>query len=162
MLIVASLLLIISGFQVLESQLVVIVAAIIPLGFSLGLIADFLPALLNAYLVFALGGFFAIVLTRYRANPRVATIVLTVVHGIAGLVIFLLPIWLFLQSDTPPTLLLISLGGAFIGIGGLMLAFWKSGKPILPVEQILRLLPWLLLAMTLSFTLGFGLLRSQP
>jgi hypothetical protein len=158
-LIVASLLLIINGFEVLESQLVVIVAAIIPLGFSLGLIADFLPVLVNIYLVLALVGFLAIVITRYRSNPRVATIVLTTVHGIAGMVIFLLPIWLFLQSDAPHSLLLITMGGAFIGIGGLMLAFWKSGKPILPVEHLLRLLPWLLLAMTISFTLGLGLSR---
>jgi hypothetical protein len=75
------------------------------------------------------------------------------------LVIFLLPIWLTTQSDGPLSLLIISLGGAFIGIGGLMLTFWKSGKPVLPVEQILRVLPWLLLAMTISFTVGLGLSR---
>ncbi len=158
-LIVASLLLIINGFEVLESQLVVIIAAIIPLGFSLGLVVENLPSLASGYLGFTIVGFLAILVTRYRANPQLATIVLATVHGSAGLVIFLLPILLFISSDAPAGLLIISLGGATIGIGGLMLTFWKSGKPLLSVEQILRMLPWLLLAMTISFTLGLGFSR---
>lgn len=156
-LIVASLLMIIYGFDILESQLVVIVAAIIPLGFSLGLITEYVPKLSAAYLVFVVIGFLAIIFTRTMAPPRAATIVLSIVHGISGLVIFLLPIALSLARTTPPSFLFISLGGAFIGIGGLMLAFLKSGKPLLSAERIFMLLPWLLLLMTLSFTLGLGL-----
>lgn len=156
-LIVASLLMIIYGFDILESQLVVIVAAIIPLGFSLGLITEYVPQLSSAYLVFVVIGFLAIILTRTLAPPRAATIVLSIVHGISGLVIFFLPIALTLAGTTPPSFLFISLGGALIGIGGLMLAFLKSGKPLLPAEKIFMLLPWLLMFMTVSFALGLGL-----
>lgn len=156
-LIVASLLLIIYGFDILESQLVVIIAAIIPLGFSLALITEYLPQSSSAYLVFVVVGFLAIIGTRTFASPRAATIVLSIVHGISGLVIFVLPIALTLAGTTPLSFLFISLGGALIGIGGLMLAFLKSGKPLLPSEKIFKLLPWLLLLMTTSFALGLGL-----
>ena len=51
-LIVASLLMIIYGFDILESQFVVIIAAIIPLGFSLGLITEYVPQLSSAYFAY--------------------------------------------------------------------------------------------------------------
>ncbi len=156
-LIVASLLVIIYGFDILESQFVVIVAAIIPLGFSLALITEYLPQFSSAYMLFVAAGFLAIIFTRTLAPPRAATIVLSIVHGISGLVIIFLPIALTIGGTTSPSLLFISIGGALIGIGGLMLALLKSGKPLLPADKIFMLLPWLLLLMTLSYALGLGL-----
>jgi len=43
-----------------------------------------------------------------------------------------------------------------IGIGGLLLAFLKVGKPLLSRATILRILPGLLLLMTAAFVLGFS------
>ena len=88
----------------------------------------------------------------------ISVIVLSVVHGVAGLIIFILPIVLTLQGKTPAGFLLVSLGGGLIGIGGLLLAFLKSGRPILPRETILKVFPGLLLIMTGAFVAGFALL----
>jgi hypothetical protein len=52
---------------------------------------------------------------------------------------------------------LVSLGGALIGIAGLLLAFLKTGKAILPRDSILAILPALLLLMTVCFVAGFAL-----
>jgi hypothetical protein len=155
---VASLLLFILGFEILDSPLVVIVSTIIPLSLSLGLISQFVSDLSGIYLVFALVGFAAVVITRFYFPGRTAVIFLAVVHGIAGLVIFTLPIILTLRGETPAGFLFVSLGGALIGVAGLLLAFLKTGKPILPRETILQVLPGLLFVMTLSFVVGFTFL----
>jgi hypothetical protein len=63
-LLVAGLLLIILGFDILDSPVVVIVATIIPLALALGLVWQYLAALRTLYLVFTIIGFFAVLLTR--------------------------------------------------------------------------------------------------
>ena len=156
-LLMASLLIIINGFEVLDSPLVVIIAAIIPLGLSLGMVIENLPQDWHlAYLIFVVIGFIAILLTRFLVPERGATIVLAFVHGIAGLLIVGLPIALVLQGVKAPMVLFMSVGGALIGIGGMLLAFLKAGKPIISAEKILTLLPWILLLMSASFVLGLG------
>ena len=80
---------------------------------------------------------------------------LALVHGVAGLTIFLLPIFLVLQGTVNPAFTLVGIGGALIGIGGLLLSFLKMGKPILSRETILKILPGLLLLMTFCFVAGF-------
>jgi len=156
-LLIAVLLMIINGFDVLDSPLVVIVATIVPLGLSLGMVIENLPPDWHlAYLVFVVIGFLAILLTRFLVPERAATIVLAFVHGVAGLLIFGLPIVLVLQGIKAPMYLFMSAGGALIGIGGMLLAFLKAGKPILSAEKIFTLLPWILLLMSASFVLGLG------
>ena len=156
-LLIAGLLIIINGFEVLDSPWVVIIAAIIPLGLSLGMVIENLPLDWHlAYLVFVVIGFLAILLTRFLVPERVATIVLAFVHGVAGLLIFGLPIVLVLQGVKAPMYLFMSVGGALIGIGGLLLAFQKAGKPILSAEKTFTLLPWILLLMSAAFVLGLG------
>ena len=51
---------------------------------------------------------------------------------------------------------LVGVGGALIGVGGLLLSFLKAGKPILSRETILKILPGLLLLMTICFVAGFA------
>ncbi len=156
-LLVACLLLIILGWGILDSPLVVIVSTIIPLSLSLGLVSEYAPDFTTAYLVFVGVGFLAVVLTRYSAPGKVAVIVLAVVHGIAGMIIFLLPIVLSIRGETNPGFALVGVGGALIGIGGLLLSFLKTGKPILSKDTLLSVLPWLLLLMTTCFVVGFAL-----
>ena len=156
-LLVAGLLLIILGFDVLESPIVVIISTIIPLSLSLGLVWEHLEAWRTPYLGFAILGFLAILVTRSFPMPgKLPTIVLALVHGIAGMTIFLLPTILAAQGVARPGFALVGLGGALIGIGGLLLSFLKAGKPILPKETILRVLPGLLLLMTAAFVAGFA------
>lgn len=155
-LLVAGLLIIILGFEVLDSPLVVIVSTIIPLTLSLGLVWQHLASFRVLYLVFVIIGFLAIVITRsFPMSSKLPTIVLAFVHGVAGLTIFLLPIILATQGQVNPLFSLVGIGGALIGVGGLLLSFLKVGKPILSRETILKVLPGLLLLMTLCFVIGF-------
>ena len=156
-LLVAVLLLLILGFEILDSPLVVIVSTIIPLSLSLGLVSQYAPDFRNVYLAFVILGFLAVVVTRFATPGRIAVIVLAVVHGVAGLIIFALPIILSLTGETELGFILVGLGGALIGIGGLLLAFLKTGKPILPRDTILTIQPGLLLLMTAAFVAGFAL-----
>lgn len=157
-LLVASLLLLILGFEVLDSPFVVIVSTIIPLSLATGLVWQHLPQFGAFYLTFAIFGFIATVITRsLKIKNKLPLVVLVIVHGIAGLTIFVLPILSVISSLAPSGFLLISLGGALIGLGGMLLALLKAGKPLLSRETIFRVLPVLLLLMTAAFVAGFAL-----
>lgn len=162
-LLVAGLLLIILGFDVLDSPIVVIVSTIIPLSLSLGLVWEHLPAYRTVYLIFAIVGFLAIIVTRSISirmglvPSPIPVLVLAVVHGIAGMTIFLLPIIWALTGRATHGFAFVGIGGALIGIGGLLLSFLKAGKPLLSRATILKVLPGLLLLMTAAFVAGFRL-----
>ena len=154
-LLVAGLLLLILGFEVLDSPLVVIVSTIIPLALALGLIWQYFPAWQMPYLVFVSLGFLAVVITRaVRLRSKLPTLVLALVHGVAGMTIFILPIWLAFSGLIKPAFSLVGIGGALIGIGGLLLSFLKAGRPILSREMILKILPGLLFVLPLLFVYG--------
>ena len=155
-LLVAGLLLIIMGFDVLEAPAVVIISTLIPLSLATGLVWEYLPSFRAIYLVFALIGLVAIIVTRSFPMPgKLPTIVLALTHGVAGMTIFLLPIIFAIQGKTEPGFAFVGIGGALIGVGGLLLAFLKSGKPILSQKIILKIFPGLLVLMALCFVIGF-------
>lgn len=155
-LLIAILLIFILGFDVLDSPIVVIVATIIPLALSLGLVWQRLASFRTPYLLFAIIGFLAVTFTRsIPMQNKFPVFVLAVTHGIAGMTIFLLPIILSIQGNAPPLFSLVGVGGALIGVGGLLLSFLKTGKPILSREMILKLFPTLLLLTTTFFVAGF-------
>lgn len=157
-LVVAGLLIIILGYEALDSSILVIVSTIIPLSLSLGLVWEHSPGWRTPALIFAIGGFLAILVTRILPIPgKLPIIVLAFIHGVAGMVVFLLPSILAAQGVTRPGFALVGLGGALIGLGGLLLSFLKTGRPIVSRETILRILPALLLLMTLAFVTGFWL-----
>jgi len=132
-LLISGLLLIIFGFEILDSQAVVVVAAIIPLSLSLGLVVEHLPSLQNGYLAFAALGFLAIALTRWLAVGKPATITLATVHGIAGLLIFGLPLALSLTGRAPLQFGLVGLGGASSGwVGCCWLSCEREGRSCRP------------------------------
>ena len=110
-LLIAVLLLVILGFEVLDLPVVVIVSTIIPLALSLGLVAQYLPRWQTAYLIFAITGFLAVVVTRILPHTENNTkpAVLATVHGVAGMTIFLLPILLALQGAVNPAFALVGL-----------------------------------------------------
>ena len=155
-LVITGLLLIIFGFEILDNATVVVAAALLPLSLSSGLIYRYLPNLHMVYLIFAVVGFLLILFTRYYIKGRIATIILAIVHGIAGMVIFILPISLSIKGVSTPLFSFVGIGGALIGVGGLLLAFLKAGKPILSKELIYSVLPGLLLVMTIAFVVGMA------
>jgi hypothetical protein len=155
-LLVAGLLLIILGYEVLDSPIVVIVSTIIPLSLSLGLVWEHSASFRIPYLIFALLGFLAVSVTRsIRAPSRLPILTISLVHGVAGLTIFLLPLLLAAQGQIKPAFALVGLGGALIGLEGLLLSFLKAGKPLLPKEMTLKFFSGLLLLATLCFVAGF-------
>jgi hypothetical protein len=155
-LLVAGLLLIILGFDVLDSPIVVIVSTIIPLSITLGLVWENLASFRTLYLIFAISGFLAVSITRSMPiQNKLPTFIIAIVHGVAGMTIFLLPSILAADGTRHPAFALVGLGGALIGLGGLLLSFLKAGKPIVPRETILKILPGLLLLMTACFVAGF-------
>jgi len=156
-LLVASLLLAIFGLDALDQPLVVVVAAIIPLSLSLGLVVQYLPGHRTLYTVVSAVGLAAIAITRFAAPGAIATAVLALVHGLAGLLIFGLPIVLSLRGDAPAGFALVGVGGALIGLGGLLLAFLRAGRSVVPRRAIYTVLPGLLLLMTVTFVIGFAL-----
>lgn len=156
-LLVAGLLLIFLSYAVLANPLVVIVAALIPLTLSYGLVSEFLPKYEKPYLAFAVIGFLVLAISRFATPGPLATIVLIVVHTVAGLLIFLLPFWVVNQKKAPTGFVWVGVGGALIGIGGIALAFLKTGSQLLFFSQsvVLTILAPLLLLMTLAFAWGF-------
>jgi hypothetical protein len=154
-LLIAGLLIIIMGFEVLDSPAVVVFSTLIPLSLSAGLVAEYKPRWLTVYLSYAVIGFLIVLVSRVRGHKTFRVGSLIVVHGIAGITIFLLPIIFSISGDAPGGFSLVGVGGALIGVGGLLLSFLKSGKPILSKNAILTVLPALLFAMMLCFVLGF-------
>jgi len=155
-LLVAGLLLIILGFDVLDAPVVVIISTVIPLAISTGLVHQHLASFRIPYLIFAIIGFAAVTFTRStQIQGKLPVITIAIVHGIAGMTIFLLPIITSIRGETHPLFALVGVGGALIGIGGLLLSFLKTGRPILSRETIFKVLPSLLLLMTICFVAGF-------
>lgn len=153
---IAALLIFILGIEVLDSPIVVIVSTIIPLSLAVGLVWQHLASARTLYLVFAIIGFLAVILTRsIQMQNKLPVIILAITHGIAGLTIFLLPIAIAVQGETKPLFALVGIGGGLIGIGGLLLSFLKTGKPILSRDTIMKLFPALLLLTTALFVAGF-------
>ncbi|AFA39874.1 hypothetical protein Pogu_1847 [Pyrobaculum oguniense TE7] len=76
-------------------------------------------------------------------------------RAVAGLVIVLLPIYAVVKRTMPMHFLGVTAGGVLIGIGGLALASAAMARPILPLEVVAALLPWILLLMVLFYGYGF-------
>ena len=157
-LLLAGLLLIILGFDVLDSPIVVIVSTIIPLALSLGLVWEHLASYRTVTLIFSIIGFAAVTLTRaIPMQNKLPTITIAIVHGISGVTIFLLPILLSVQGIMKPAFALVGIGGGLIGLGGLILSFFRTGHPVFSKETILRVFSSLLLLATIFFVAGFKL-----
>lgn len=92
-------------------------------------------------------------------SPLVRKMIQPIFHGVAGLIIFGLPLYkCFVTKDAVKGFGLVGIGGLLIGIGGIALAFYKAGKPLFGIftgEFILSILAPLLFLMTLAFAFGF-------
>ena len=157
-LLVSGLLLIFFGWDILASPYVLTVATLIPLGISLGLMNQFRPKYKKVYSWFALVGLLAIAVTSI-GGMSLKSVAVPVFHGVAGLIIFGLPIYkCVVEKNTPKGFGMVGIGGALIGIGGMALAFMIAGKPLFGIftqDFILMILAPLLFLMSLAFTFGF-------
>ena len=154
---VSGVLLIFLGWGILASPYILTVATLIPLGISMGLMNQFMPKYKNAYSWFALLGLLAIAISSI-GDMSWKSIAVPLFHGVAGLIIFGLPLYVsFSKESAPKGFAWVGIGGLLIGIGGIALAFLTSGRQLLFFSQdvVLMILAPLLLLMTLAFTWGF-------
>ncbi|MEN8191950.1 MAG: hypothetical protein ABFS12_03980 [Bacteroidota bacterium] len=159
-LLVSGLLLIFLGWGILPNPLVIVVTTFIPLAISVGLYCEFHKEKLGTpYKIFVVVGLLAIILTRFIPDvPRaVQVITLVIVHSVAGLSIFFIPILAIKDGKAPKEFIYVTVGGTLIGLGGIALAFLKSGGQLLffSPEFVMAILAPLLLLMALAFTWGF-------
>ncbi len=156
-LVLSGVMLLLFGFELLENPFTPIVSTLIPMMLSLGLVQDYIQGMVTAYAVL-LGILYLIsIWGRFRASTRSAALILAVVHGISGMLLFVLPIVLCLNYQVSFQLLFISFGGLVIGSEGVLLAVQKLR--ILPVDlnQVLALFPALLLISTAAFVAGLNI-----
>jgi len=158
-LLISGLLLIYFGWDILPNPLVIVVTTFIPLALSVGLYCEFYKEKFGKpYKIFAVIGLLAMIYTRFMDVPRAAQIItIIVVHSVAGLSIFLIPILAIKAKLAPSGFIFVTVGGVLIGLGGIALAFLKSGGQLLffSPEFVMMILAPLLLLMTLAFTWGF-------
>jgi hypothetical protein len=153
-LLVSGLLLIFLGLGILASPYVLTVASLIPLGISMGIVEQYYPNYKKAFKWFLLVGFLAIALFSIAGISIGRKISVPLFHGVAGLAIFLGPIF---ARGAHKGFWWVGIGGLLIGLGGIALAFISSGAQLLffsPAFVMVILTP-LLLLMTLAFTYGF-------
>jgi len=156
-LLVSGLLLIALGWGILASPYILTVATLIPLGLSMGLMHQFVPQYKKAYSWFALAGLLTIAVTSI-GNMALKSVAVPVFHGVAGLIIFGLPLYrCFVTKEAPKGFGAISLGGVLISLGGMALAFLNADKQLLffSSDVVMAILAPLLLLMALAFTWGF-------
>jgi len=157
-LLVSGVLLIFGGWGLLASPYVLTVATLIPLGISMGLMNQFMPEYKKAYSWFALVGLLAIAVSSI-GGMAFKSVAVPLFHGVAGLIIFGLPLYLcFVKKSAAKGFGMVGVGGLLIGVGGMALAFYKAGKPLFGIftgEFILMILAPLLFLMSLAFAWGF-------
>lgn len=152
--VLAALLILTLGYRVLENTGVEIVATLIPLGLSTGMVFTYWPGIAPVYWVFALTGFVLVMVTKLVRPGLAATVAVTIVHGLSGLIVSLLPLGLSLGGVTPRAFALVGLGGILVGLMGIMLALERFGRPLVSRERVYRVLPLLLLITNALFVLG--------
>ena len=141
-----------------SSPYVLPVATLIPLGISMGLMHQFMPKYAKAYSWFALIGLLAITVGSIGNIEILRKISVPVFHGVAGLIITVLPFYLCFGTKTAPRGFgAVGIGGLLISVGGIALAFVVNGTQFLffSLDVILTILAPLLLLMALAFAWGF-------
>jgi len=153
---ISALLMLLMGVDIIEHPLAALAASTLPLGFSMGMVAVFLHDYHLGYGVLVSILYAGLVIQKLRQQTKSAMVFQILLHGITGLVLFIMPLVLVIQGEVNPGYLGISVGTGLIAVGGMALAFLKSGKPILTKEQIYLIFPGVLLLAVFAFSVGIG------
>lgn len=154
-LLVAGLLLIVLGYEILGTPFVLTVSSLIPLGISIGLAEQFYPGIKKPFKWFLLVGIVLIATASYFDLALLRKIVVPLFHSVAGMMIFLGPIF---AKGAPKGFYWVGVGGLLIGIGGIALAFLTIGKPLLGLftaDFVFNILSLILALMAGSYLMGF-------
>jgi len=154
-LLVAGVLLILQGYEILGTPFVLTVSSLIPLGISMGIAEEYFPGIKKPFKWFLGIGFVLIALSSYFEWTLVRKISVPLFHSVAGLMIFLGPI---MAKGAPKGFFWVGIGGLLIGIGGIALAFLTIGQPLLGIftaALVFNILSLILVLMAFSFLYGF-------
>lgn len=156
-LVLASIMLLLFGFELLTNRFVPVVTTLIPATLSIGLVQDHLPQMTLSYSILIGIIYFISVWVRFTAPEKTASLVLALVHGISGLLVVVLPVLLFLHYGVPAKVLFVSIGGIIISIEGIFLLLQKLGYLRVELKTIFAWFPVMLLAATSAFVLGLDI-----
>jgi len=154
-LLLSCILLLLMGFEIMENNYVAVVAALIPITLSLGLVTDKLDSS-TMYSTLISASFLIAVSLRLFSSGKIQSLSIGVIHFLSGSVIFFLPIILFLTGKAEIQILMISFGGVLIGSGGMLLGLVKAGKSVLEKEKVVALFPIILFLTTTAFVVGLA------
>ncbi|MCK5520920.1 MAG: hypothetical protein KAI81_07395, partial [Candidatus Marinimicrobia bacterium] len=116
-LLVAGLLLIFLGWDILGTPQVTIVTTFLPMLIATGLVCEFHSKYVKPYLIVAVTGFLLISLSRLGIIGG-SKIFLPIFHSIFGLTIFFVPILAVREKLAPSGFIFVTVGGTLIGLGG--------------------------------------------
>ncbi len=152
-LLLACILLLLMGFEIMENNYVAIITSLIPITLSLGLATDKLEQPQIFIAVIGIGFFIAMVL-RLSGKNKISALSLGGIHFLAGIVIFLLPLFLFFSGKASYNILAISFGGLLIGTTGILLGLIKINKFVNLEQKIYGKFPLILFLTTVLFVFG--------
>lgn len=154
-LVIAGVVILIMGPDLLGSPWVATASSIIPLSLAAGMVNHYIPQYTRAYMAFALIGLTAIIVSRFFSGSRpVQTATLAIVHALAGGLIVVIPILLSVQGKAPPLLVLVSLGGILMGLAGMLLGLFPTGRLKISKETHYSVVMAILALSTLLFVVG--------
>jgi len=156
-LVLAALFIMIMGYEILDNSLVVIIATLIPLSLSLAIIAAYIPSYHSAAQFSALLGFILIIFSRFKLTGKKAILILAFVHGLAGMIIFILPVLLSISGNAPSLFFLIGIGGALFGLTGMVIAFVKTGRLSVSMDSLISVFPAALFILTALIAFGLSI-----
>ena len=160
---VSGVLLIFLGYKILGlggsvlSPFILPIASLIPLCISIGIVEQYYSQWKKPYKWLAAIGILAIAISSIAGLALIKKLSVPIFHGVAGMIIFLGPIFAVKNSEAPRGFVWVGIGGMLIGIGGIALAFLTTGSQLLffSTVVVLTILAPLLLLMTLAFAWGF-------
>lgn len=153
---ISALLMLLMGVDIIEHDVAALAASTLPLGFSMGLVSAFMQDFHLAYSLVVSVLYGGLIIQKLRHQDKPALLFQILLHGLTGLVLFILPLVLIIQEIVEVSYLGVSIGTGLVAIGGMALAFLKSGNPILTKVQIYTIFPGVLLLSVLAFSLGIG------
>ncbi|NQT62266.1 MAG: hypothetical protein HQ556_04845 [Candidatus Marinimicrobia bacterium] len=153
---ISAILMVLMGVDIIEHSVAALAASMLPLGFSMGLVGEFLLEYHLIYTSLISILYAGLTIQKLRRRDKAALLLQILLHGFSGLVLFIMPLVLLLQGKVEASFLGVSVGTGLIAIGGMALAFLKSGKPLLSKDQIYTIFPGVLLLAVVAFSIGIG------
>jgi hypothetical protein len=145
----------------MEEPVVHVITTLIPLCLALGIVYATWGDNLYVYIfaLYEISTFTILIIVEIALTTGLKLIATLLAHVPAGLVMFFVPIIAYIAKIEDKSILLFSIGSAFIGSIGLLFAFAALQVPILESNEILTILP--LAYMTSAIFLALGLLLPE-